>query len=159
MNTISNLSQIKKVQVFACTFLFLFLITSCEEKEQDNTNVGTYFYSIKPLTTFKNGDTFKINTTTIIHSEDFLFKKNSKDTLWIPSSKYIYAKAPGVRNLYETSPSTDIMFKLAKNLVDFKICSVTDSHTISTQGFITMTGNLKMYANKEYSEKVNFWEK
>lgn len=142
-----------KVQVKSCTLIFLLLLlASCKE----NNNKITRF-SIKPLAKFNNGDFFKINNTVICHSENYLFKKNSKDTLWIPSTKSIFEQSnSNEKKFYEIANNTLIMSVLAKRLNELKICKIIDYQSIATRDFITIKGEFKLSVDKNYSDKVIF---
>jgi hypothetical protein len=147
-----------KVQTYVCTLLFLVvLVVSCSKS---STNKH-FYYQTNVLSKFEEGDFFKINETVIIHSQNYLFNKSNKDTIWVPTNTHIAKKAPikGQIDLIDRISNTGIMYFLAGEIEKFNITKITSVQTISTQGYITMGANLNITSNNNYSKKVKIWSK
>lgn len=99
--------KVKKQALVGACFLFLTLV-SCSKSElrEHYFKSGSFELRYSTLAQFNNNDYFKIDNLVIIHKSDFytVSTKLSKDTLYLPTSKYIERVVEGREFRSATSP-------------------------------------------------------
>ncbi len=105
--------------MIGCLFLFL-LLPACRSLDQHNKRVRVEARSVlieyagDPR--LKQGDFIQINGQLFWHDSMYVFHRNSTDTVYLPTQRYIADQPPGGRPVYSFANALSCMITISEAL-------------------------------------------